>query len=754
MDPEADDLYERLGVPPVAPQDEINKKIAGFQVEYGREYPGQKTELERTLKKPKSRREYNDRKGYPTEWGSFDEVTKIHLEGPTVVERDEPVTVIAKDDSGDPLSGVHIEVGGTSLGETDDRGRCRFSFHAPGKATVTASKPTAADSWVQDDSLEIEITTERRNLLATADPASARVGDPVTITVTDDEGPVEGAEIKTPWESERTDSAGECVVTFETKGKFDIDVRKDDVESVTYVSTSVHVEINRRHLTLELSTDELTVTAGALVGFTVTDGSDGISGVIMSGGGAKDTTDRHGRASLEFTEAGTVTVEAKKEKDDKYVYHGDDLEIEVERHEVDLSVEIDDPIEIGEPVTVTVRGGSNPIENADVEIIRGDDIGTTNSSGECQLRFSELGLAKVRATKPATATTQYNSNKASTTVKRASRELEITPSGGSVPGGTPVTFRVVDDAGNRVPGAEIITPSGTYYTEERGTCEVGFENTGAVEITVRKDDIDEATYAEESFTLTVERQGLELAVTTDADVVELGEEIDVVVYDETGSTVKNAIVDCGAQRETTDKHGRCTIELSKEGELEIIANKEDTATARYDEATTSIEVFFEEGELTLDAPEVADATTAATVQVTDGADKPVPGAIVESPVDQVTTGPDGTATVPLPNAEVANLSARKGVEDGIRWAPDTASIDLDTWERSDNGATAEDPSDQYEGLGTAVVLLSTSFLLAIPIVGGLFLFTSDIGIPTLFGVAAVVVISVLLGKALTERYVP
>lgn len=745
MNPEADDLYERLGVDPVASMADVNKQLSRFQLEHGKDYPEQKTELERTLKNPESRREYNRNEGYPTDWESVGEVVELQLKGPDVVEKNDPVTVTVTDEAGDPLSGADIDVGGTDLGETDEHGRCSFSFDAPGEAIVTASKATSGDRSFRDATLEINITNERRELTATADPSSASVGEPVTITVTDGTGPVEGALVETPDGPERTDSDGVCTVTFDTKGAFDLDVDKDEEKDVTYISTSVGVDIDPERVTLELSTDTSTATVGDTIGFTVTDGTDGVGDATVTTGRERDTTDGSGHVSLEFTKAGPVTVEAEKSDDATRIYDGDAIEIDVERREVDLLVDLDDHVEVGEPVTITVTDGTSPIADAQAEIVGGDDKATTDGDGECRLRFSELGPATVAATKATTEAARYNRGKGSTTVERASRSLEVTPEGGTVTGGKPIEFLVEDDAGNQIADAEIETPSGTYRTGRHGTCEVSFETAGSVDVTVRKDDTDTTAYANKSVSFTVERRNLDLAVTTDRDTVKSGSGVDVIVYDETGDRVEDAVVSCGKQRETTDSNGRCRLHPSREGNLEIRARKDDEPTIQYGEDVTMVSVYFEKQALTLEADDVADAGTTTTVRVTDEDGNPVTDAIVESPLGQHSTDTDGTATVPLPDADAANLTARRGLKEGVRWTDDTARLEL-------KGATDDrDTGTTEDGIGTTSLFLSIGVIVGIPVVASLILFAPDVGMTTVLGGIVSIVMLVMFGIVLTER---
>lgn len=159
MDPEADDLYQRLGLDPIASMAEIHKQIACFQVKHGSDYTKQKRELERNLKNPERRREYSRDVGYQTDWEFVGEVVELQIHGPDVVEKNEPVTIAVTDEDGDPVSEVDINVGSTELGETDESGQISFSFDspAPGEVTVTASKTTSSDRWFREDTLILTI---------------------------------------------------------------------------------------------------------------------------------------------------------------------------------------------------------------------------------------------------------------------------------------------------------------------------------------------------------------------------------------------------------------------------------------------------------------------------------------------------------------------------------------------------------------------------------------------------------------------
>ncbi len=199
MNPDADDLYDCLGAHPQEPHGDLKKKVSRFVALHGTDYPEKNIEIKRKLKDLDSRKEYNNKNGYPTVFGN---VVPLWISGPDVVEVGEPVTIVVEDDKGDPVDGASITAGGADLGETSREGKCSFEFHAPGMTTLEASK-TGSDETYTDATSKIEIVEER---CESSIKNSDVIGIPVdlasilkthTITVRDAEGdPVTGASVK------------------------------------------------------------------------------------------------------------------------------------------------------------------------------------------------------------------------------------------------------------------------------------------------------------------------------------------------------------------------------------------------------------------------------------------------------------------------------------------------------------------------------------------------------------------------------
>lgn len=748
MNPEADDLYECLDVEPVTNHSELIDKITWFKVDYGEEYPAKLSEIERKLKDPESRREYNNNNDYPTNWEDVGEIVTLQVEGPEIVEKGEGVTIRVTDEEGSPESDAAVSIGGADAGTTGPNGYCSFALEDIGTWTITASKPTSGEVRYEDGEHDIEITSERRELSATADPSTIRVGESVTVTATDAEGRVKDAVVKFPTGSQRTDSSGNCTTTLNSADEYEVAVQKEDDDEVTYVATSVTITVEPKHVVLNIAPDTTEATVGDSLGVTVTDeAGDFIEDVTVSASGRSATTNGDGRASVELTEVGTVTVEASKADESNRTYTDAETTVSVDHRERNLSVETEGSVEVGDDLSVTVTDDTgDTVGNCTVEVPERGLSETTDGTGTCHLTFSEPGDVILVATKGTTSTTEYTKDTAEVTVKQASRRLQVSPVDTTVEVETPVEFQVTDDAGNGVSDATVEAPSGTYRTDDEGTCTVVFETVGDFDIPIERSDTDTVTYTGTEASVTVERRHISLSVVPESETVEPGAGVWVVVRDDRGERVPDAEVRCSGERKTTNDRGRCSVHPSTEGSTEIRVDKEDEAAVIYDEDTATVEVVLEERTLEITAPDTAVAGGSVTVEVSDGTG-PVAGAVVTSPLDEDATDGSGTATVSLPSTSVANLSVRKPAADGIKYRSDTARIEL---KPAPDPAPGLDPDDDdsgesTDGLGTVELALSVLGILALPIGIGVFVLFPGSNMVILVGVVLLVNLAILFG---------
>jgi len=750
MNPESDDLYDCLDIDPLVDQSDLEKRITRFIHEHGAEHPEKKSDIEKAFGDDESRREYNDANGYPTDWEDIGEVVTLQVEGPGVVEKGEGVTIAVTDGEGEPEPDASISIGGADAGTTGPDGHCSFALDDIGTWTITASKPTSGDIRYRDGEHDIEVTSERRELSATVDPSTIAVGGSVTVTVTDSEGTVEDAVVKSPTGSQRTDSSGTCSTTLNTADEYEVAVEKEDKEEVTYVSTSVEITVEPEHVVLDITPDTTEAAVDDSLDVTVTDEvGDGVESVTVSASGRSDTTDGDGRASVELTEAGTVTVAASKADEADRTFTDDDATVGVDRRERDLSVAAADSVEVGADLSVTVTDDTgDTVGKSTVEVPELGLSETTDGTGTCRFTFSTPGTVSLVATKGTTSMTEYVEGTGEVTVERASRQLQVSPADTTVEAGTSVEFQVTDDAGNGVSDATVEAPSETYHTDDGGTCTVVFGTVGTVDVPVERSDTDAVAYTGTEASVTVERRHISLSGVTGSETVESGAGVRVVVRDDSGGRVADAEVRCRGEQATTNDRGRCTVHPSTEGTAEVRIDKEDEAAITYGGDTATVEVVLGERTLEMTAPDTATSGGSVAVGISDGTG-PVEGAVVTSPTDEVATDSSGTATVPLPSTSVANLSVRKPAADGIKYRSDTARVELEPDPGSGPG-TGLDPEEAEGGLGTAGLALGVVGMLALPLGIGLFVFLPETNTELVLGGVLAVVLVALFGLSVSD----
>lgn len=747
MNPEAEDFYECLGVDPDAPQSKVKKRISAFDIKYCPEYREKRSKIQQALNDEESRREYNrNHDEYTEDWEASGDTIDLTIEGPEVVEVGEQATFTVTDDEGNRITDADVLVGEAS-GTTDENGQCSFEFLDKGPATISVSKTTSGDHWYSDASLDIEITKERCELEASVDNPTVTVGESVTFTVTDNGGNrIDNAVVKLPTGSESTDPNGKCTGTFHRAGEYNIEIQKDDVSDVSYLPTSVAVEVERETVPLSITAEDTNVEVGDSITFKVTDNSgDGVADATVAAGSQIETTDSKGKTVLTIGEAGSVTVKATNDDDAQAEYLSDEIEISISRQQRNLAIESNrDIVKIGETLRVTVTDNSGSrVGNADVKAKGHGLTKTTDGSGGCSFTFSEVepGWVTLVARKDATPKAEYNSASTEVEVEKQEKELRVEPSEATVAATKPVTFHVKDSTGDRVSKAIIETPTGEYHTEHQNRTEITFDTLGRVDLRVRKPDTETTTYAAWETAVTVEPREVELAVATDEDEIFAGDSVQVTVWDDAGARVPGVDVRCGSDRARTDDRGRCLLQPTSVDTVTILAEKDDEGTIRYDGDTTQIDVVLEERPLSLDGPATADAGGTATVTVTDTEGR-VQDAIVKSPSGRADTNADGTAEIPLPQTNVANISARKPVSDGVKYVRDSERIELEGAPARGDTGTAYGTSLE---LGTIPLALSVLTIGVVPLVGVIFLIDMTINLDFLFGAIFLVVFLILAG---------
>lgn len=707
MNPEADDLYERLDAEPTETHSELKKKISAFaSIYHGGDYHEESSEVQRHLNKEENRRKYNKKKGYPVDW-DVDEIVDLTIEGPEIVEVGEPVTVVVTNGDDDIVEDAEVTVSGRDLGDTDNKGRCSFRFTDKNTFTVKANKDGSDAIRFNGDAHTIEVTKERRELKVTPDDTEITVGEPITFTVTDGD-PVSDAVLKFPTGQKTTNSSGKYTHTFRKVDTFEVDVVKDDDDDVTYVSTTATVRVKPRTVSLTISADKTKAETGEPVTFRVVNG-DPVEGASLSYGDETRKTGSDGRATVEFSKAGTVTVEATKSEISDTKYEKDSISINIDKSKRSLSVEPDtNPAKVGEPITVSVTDSSGrAIQGATVK--GRDKSETTDASGKCTLTFSKKESVKLTATKDETEAATFERGTTNVSIEKRSKQLDVQPAETNIMANDPVDIKVRDNSGDSVADATVITPSSKDRSDKTGVCRVTFSTLGSVEVVARKDDTDAVTYDSDSTEVTVRPREVDLAVSTDKDEVEASKPVNVTVWDSDGNRIEGVEVVAGSESERTDHRGRCTISPESKDVVKVVAKKEDEPKVHYNSDTTYVDILLQERELSIDAPDEAPAGETVSVTVRDDEGNRIEGTVVSTPVDEAPTDDRGTCRLSLPDSSVAYLEAHKPASDTIKYNEARHRIKL-TGESKNDGADVDDDGNKMIIAITAVVLAQIPFI--------------------------------------------
>lgn len=703
MNPDADDLYEFIGASPVDSQAEISKQLAQVRAKKLDDdaWDNKKIfEAESKLDDPESRRKYNEKHGYPTDWDGDRDTVELELLAPgETIEVNETATFRVRNADGDPVSGVNIVVGGKDVGPTDENGAISMEFGSPDDVRVWTETDGDSETWFIDDSVSVEVVKERRVLSITAAGSEVLVGENVTFTVTDDTGnAVADATVNTGSESGTTDADGKCTLEFPDAGTVDVEATKPGDSTTSYEPDTVTFDVVKEQRSLRVSPLTTDIEADSPVTFVVEDETGSpVEGATVETPAGTETTDPSGECTLEFPAAGTVDIDVRKPDTPSVEFEANSTTVEVATRDRHLEiVPAENPVDVEEPVTFTVHDSSGvPVEGATVET--SDGTATTDGSGECSITFSTAGSFDVEAHKTDSSTTTFHSASTGLEVTKVERDLVIVLDG-PVEVREPVPVRVVDTEGNPVSDTTVETPSGKKTTGSDGTCTVEFSDVGTVTVEARKPDDATTTYESATESVDARPETRPLSVSASPNPSEYGDLVEFTVRDESGP-VEGAIVEVDDRSAKTGTEGTCTIVLSSLGEIAVTATRTDEETITYVDGSTTVTIERKELSLgvSVDSQEVT-VGEPVTVTVTDENGAPLEGAIVQLPAGSEVTGESGQCTVAFEAPARAQVRASKR-GDAIIYTPARETVRVTAAPGETPKAESSDPAPPVSRIG-------------------------------------------------------
>lgn len=364
-----------------------------------------------------------------------------------------------------------------------------------------------------------------------------------------------------------------------------------------------------------------TVTA-----FVTVDGEAATDGSVETDGGVTARL-RNGRATLQPTATGTVTLTASVEGTT------DETTVTVESG-LTVEVETDEPVSVGDGVTVTATDGlGNPVDGR--VIVNGDE--TPLRDGETRVTFNRPGERTV-------AVVGGDSRAETTVTVQESAPVGLILRRETVAVGEPVVVEARRRSdGKLAPGTRVETDDGRSRVADDGRIRFQAQEPGETTVRVADADDDAATVSIVPATVT-------LALAAPA-TVEPGESFETRVTAD-GGPAAGARVAVRRDGETvtaaeTDVNGDATLTVARPGEYELRAT-DDGRTADVTPATATLTVDAPPERLAVDVVAAPTATRdRVSVVVRDERGRRVSDATVAVGSRETTTDDRGTASLEI-----------------------------------------------------------------------------------------------------------
>ncbi len=403
------------------------------------------------------------------------------------------------DETGDPIRNAEIDFA-DNIHKTSGKGLATFKIPPTisGDIDVQVTKQDTAGISYKKARTKVYVEERTVELSFGHVPSEATIGDTVKFQVVDEDAdPVKGVEISGGSSKVTTDKQGYGTLIFNANdvGQVEIVANKEGQCGINYNPIRTSVSINKKQVQLELHTESDSVVVGKELGFTVTDGSQPVEGVLIKHKSLNERTDNSGKASLKFDSYGEKTIVASKKNTPGTVFKSDQLRVSVNRVVTHLKlVPLDEKVESGKPSTFKIKDDENrPVSGAKVEATDADST-KTDSSGQAELTFNSAGEKQVIVSKPPTNRSKFIKKSISLSVQEPPKSVTINSVPDRVELGDSVLVHIVDHHNNPVQDAVIKKVSSKdsqiYTTDKYGQVEVTFSSPGFYTISATKDGFD------------------------------------------------------------------------------------------------------------------------------------------------------------------------------------------------------------------------------------------------------------------------
>lgn len=527
MDPDAKDLYERIGAAPDDERREIRiratRATRRMRERLDRADESERDRLLEQFERVKEavdvltdrdrRAVYDERhdgtgaeteRETGTETGTDRRVVPLELtvEAETVTEGERVnLTVTA---AGERVDRATVDLSGAESRRIDvEGGRTGVTLETPGSVTLTARHEDTADATYESATATVQVLP-RANLVVTPARSSVPVDTPLSVTVETADGERVGRATLSgyaldsgddPVDTAETDEEGEGSLRFPTTGEKEIRAEKEDDE-VAYEPDTARVAAERPSLSITADPDR--VDAGEPVSFRVRADGEPVEGATVELPDRSPETGTSGRIDHAFADPDDYTVRANKDG-----HEPDSVEITVfPPRPGPLTVDCSpSPVSAGEEFTVTAAYGDEPVVGATVTTAGDDTEYRTGSEGRAVLTATGSGSTDVRVETPrgdtgratvivdraGTEADDEHDERTETTGTTGGGRLELDLPDGETEVGDAAVLKVLYD-GEPDPTAQLKIQhdvTGNYEfveTDDGGTAVHGFTESGLYEI--------------------------------------------------------------------------------------------------------------------------------------------------------------------------------------------------------------------------------------------------------------------------------
>lgn len=410
-----------------------------------------------------------------------------------------------------------------------------------------------------DEPIELEIET--------TDPA---VGEPVTLKVTGDQGPVETIVEATDGndlnKSKQTSPAtGQATFRFQREGSVQFTALTTDA----YDDATAALSVAQQDLSLAFDNLPDAVEVNEAVDIAVMADGEAVDATVLADGTNLGRT-KGDALKYAFDSTGTYKLTASKQPDNRAEYTDATTQLNVTEEQVEISVAVEgNDYELGGEVVVhvtEVESGA-PVPQAEVTI--GTQTRKTNATGEARLSLEAAGSSvTIEATKPAEDEDRtYRDGETEIEVSKKQAGLHIESIEGKQMEQATLTIQIIDNQGHSLEDATISTDWGhKETTDDNGEARIELEDDGRLTITAEK-ETHTVDYGTDSRTLKIGEFTRELVIASAPSVKNPGETATIHITDNAGNDVANATVTSSEQigkEWTTDEDGTVSFTLTNQ----------------------------------------------------------------------------------------------------------------------------------------------------------------------------------------------